>query len=133
MHLSVNPFSATHEPGDHRGRKDLKCKCTSWLPGPGGPWLVPAYWWIGANTLEGGLQNGACQHQCPCVRTSSPNGFFQPASISLRWVVRGPSCLLSPASPGNPLRSKSGLKPGSFQITVSELGLKSVQNFVDAL
>lgn len=28
---------------------------------------------------------------------------------------------LSPVSPGDPLRSKCGLKPGSFQIIVSEL------------
>lgn len=54
---------------------------------------------LGANKLEGGFQDSASQHQCLCVRTSSP-----------------------PASLGGSLRPAGGSDPGSFQITASAVG-----------
>ena len=66
--------------------------------------------------LVGGLQNGACQHQCSGGRRSSPK-WPLPVSTSQK------ESQLPPASPEGSPRSTIGSDPGTFQITASALGL----------
>ena len=81
-------------------------------------------WWLGpgpgANKLEGGFQNGACQRQCPCGRMSPPNGCCQHLF---------PHCesQLLPPSPGGSASLTSGSDPGSFHITASALGARACE------
>ena len=90
-----------------------------WSEGPGAGSLVDGRA-SRANRLEGGLQNGACQHQCLCGSTSSSNFCHQ-------HVCPQGELQLSPASPGVSPRSANGSDPGSFQITASALGLRSCE------
>ena len=64
------------------------------------------------------LQNGACECQCFCSRTTHSNGCCH--HLHLKGKSKWP-----PASLGGSLSSASGSAPGSFQITASVLGLKS--------
>ena len=67
-----------------------------------------------ANKLEGGFQNGACQHQCPRGRTSPQNGFHQ--CLCPQGELKLPL-----ASPGDSPKSAGCSDPGSFQIIASAL------------
>lgn len=89
--------------------------CGAWV---GRPRLVPiANGWLSANRLERGLQNGACQHQCPRGRMNCHN-WLLPVSESLGGV---------PASLGGSSRWASGSDSGSCQITASAPGLRACE------
>ena len=96
------------------------CPCLASCLAWGVPGLVPTSWYVGpgpgTNKLEGGFQNGVRQHQCSHANMNPP-----------KWLLPAPcpqhESQLPPASLGDSPMSVSGSDPGSFQITVSALGL----------
>ena len=88
------------------------------------PLLVLKGWWArlgpSTNKINGGFQNGPCQHQCPWVEEALPNGSCQ------RLCPQG-GCQLPPASPGGSPRPVSGSYPGFFQISASALGPRACE------
>lgn len=73
-----------------------------------------------AHNLEGGLQNGTCQHQGPHSRISLQK-WLPPASLPQR------NCPLPPASPGVSPEWACWSDPGFFQLTGSALGLRACE------
>ena len=74
----------------------------------------------GTNKLKGGFKTGACQHQCPYGRMSSPK-LLPPISV---FPVA--SCLSRRLFP----KSAVGSDPGFFQITAFAPGLGACEIFV---
>ena len=94
----------------------------SWLQDPGSPragiGLLLGREVPGANEIEGGPQNGACQHQCPHGRTGAPK-WLPLASLSPEGVPV-PFCL-----PGRLSKISKWVDLGSFHITTSALDFRA--------